>query len=247
MNLGVDNMNYRKVFLFVGIICIAVSSIALADILPNPNLNNDNTANFYDFVIFANNWQQTGTKLQGDFDDSNTIDIDDLMMFCSYWLTEYSEYQQCQGIDLDSDGIIAFEDMAKLALNWLSIGAGLSGDFDDSNLVDYNDLSVMADCWLKGSRPESVFEQFKVALAAGDVNTAVSYFTEISAENHRIFFEQVRPYLQQMVSEMGEIIFIEQHEGITYYDVLREESGQFYAYPVIFVRDEKGQWKIYDF
>ncbi len=32
------------------------------------------------------------------------------------------------------------------------------------------------------------------------------------------------------------------------YDVLRlEEDGQMYGYPVIFVRDELGDWKIMDF
>ncbi|MFH1371626.1 MAG: hypothetical protein ABII09_10130 [Planctomycetota bacterium] len=137
--------------------------------------------------------------------------------------------------------------MAKFAQNWLLTGAGLTGDFDTSNLVDCNDLSIMADCWLKGSRPVSVFEQFKAALAAGDINTAVSYFTEVSAENYRIFFEQLSPYLPQMANEMGELIFIEQKDEIAYYDLLREEGGQLYAYPVIFVKDETGQWKIYDF
>jgi hypothetical protein len=31
------------------------------------------------------------------------------------------------------------------------------------------------------------------------------------------------------------------------YDLLRQEDGQMYGYPVVFVRDEMGQWKIYDF
>ena len=31
------------------------------------------------------------------------------------------------------------------------------------------------------------------------------------------------------------------------YDLLREEDGDTYGYPVTFVRDEMGQWKISDF
>lgn len=73
--LGVDNMNKQKIFLFVAIFCIAVFGLAFADSFPNTNLNNDSIENFYDFAILANNWQQTGTGLAGDFDDSNAVDI----------------------------------------------------------------------------------------------------------------------------------------------------------------------------
>jgi len=243
-------MNNRKSFLLVGIICLAICGLALAGDIFEPtitNLNNDGSADFVDFGLFAKNWQQSGEDLAGDFDDSNTVDTDDLVVFCWYWLFGYSEYQQCQRADLDGDGVIAFEDVATFAQNWLVSGVGLAGDFDDSNIVDYNDLSIMAGCWLAGSRPEGIWEQFKAALAASDVNMSVSYFTEVSAENYRIFFEQVSSYLPQMAEEMGELIFIQQKDEIAYYDLLREEDGDTYAYPVLFVRDETGQWKIYEF
>jgi hypothetical protein len=242
-------MRNQKAFLFIGVTCLAAYGIALAYDVPNPNLNNDSRVDFADFAILAINWMQTGAGLAGDFDDSNTVDVDDLMVFCWYWLTEYSEYQQCQaqGVDLDNDGFIAFEDMAILAQNWLMTGEGLAGDFDDSNLVDYNDLWVLTDCWLKGVRPEGIWEQFKAALAAGDVKTAVSYFTEVSSESLRIFFQELEAYMPQMANEMGDLVFIKQDEEMAYYDVLREENGEIYAYPVIFTREEDGSWKIYDF
>jgi hypothetical protein len=232
--------------IITGIICISVYSIGSAYDVPNPNLDNDERVDFDDFAILSNNWMQTGAGLAGDFDDSNSVDTKDLMVFSWYWLTEYSEYQQCQQADLDIDGIIAFEDFALLAQNWLLTGEGLAGDFDDSNLVDYNDLSVMTDCWLKGTRPEGIWEQFKAALSKGDIDTAVSYIAEISAEQYRIFFEEIEAYLPQMASEMGELIFIKQDEEMAYYDVLREEDGETYGYPVIFMKED-GQWKIYDF
>ncbi|MDD5327952.1 MAG: hypothetical protein PHY02_09090 [Phycisphaerae bacterium] len=240
-------MSNSKTIIVAVIFYLLACGFVLAYDVPNPNFNNDDIVDFADFGILAINWLQSGDSLAGDFDDSNAVDIEDLLVFSWYWLTEYSEYQQCQDADLDIDGIIAFEDMALFAQNWLVTGEGLAGDFDISDLVDYNDLSVMTDCWLEGTRPGEVWEQFKTALAVGDVNLSVSYFTEISAEKYRTFFEQVQPYLPQMVNEMGELIFIEQNEEMAYYDVLREEEGQLYAYPVIFVMDEMGQWKIYDF
>jgi hypothetical protein len=53
--------------------------------------------------------------------------------------------------------------------------------------------------------------------------------------------------MPQMASEMGELIFMGQEEEIAYYDLLREEDGAVYAYPVLFVLEETGEWKIYDF
>ena len=50
-----------------------------------------------------------------------------------------------------------------------------------------------------------------------------------------------------MANEMGELIFIEKNTEMAYYDLLREEDGQIYAYPIIFGVEETGEWKIYDF
>lgn len=240
-------MDNRKFLLFVGGVFLFLCGFAWADDWTFPNLNNDDKTNFIDFALLAQNWQAEGSGLVGDLDGSGTVDIDDLMIFSWYWLTEYSQYQQCELADLDGDGIVAFEDVAVLAQNWLKEGQGLRGDFDNSDSIDCNDLSVVVDCWLEGTRPTQVWEQFKAALAASDINLAVSCFTEVSTENYRNFFEQAESYMPQMASEMSELIFMRQEEEIAYYDLLREEDGAVYAYPVLFVLEETGEWKIYDF
>ena len=224
----------------------------MAGDIPEPtvaNLNNDDSADFIDFALMSENWQQTGIGLAGDFDDSNTVDIDDLTMFCWYWLTQYSEYQQCQGTDLDIDGIIAFEDMAKLALNWLSTGVGLTGDFDDSNLVDCNDLSIMADCWLKGSRPESVWEQFKAALVVGDVNTALTFIAEASRDRYADIFQIIGANLTAYAAGMGDLILKSDSEvkGEAKYEMRHQVGSETYLFPVIFIKDENENWQIYIF
>ncbi len=149
--------------------------------------------------------------------------------------------------DLDSNDIVNFFDFAIFANNWQKSGSGLDGDFDDSGAVDNNDLATLAFFWLSGPPPLDVFESFKAALLADDVNEAVSFFAEVSAENYRLFLEQLRPYFTQMVSEMGELVFIRFDTDMAMYDLLREENGDTYGYPVAFVRDEMNQWKIYDF
>ncbi|MBN2018602.1 MAG: hypothetical protein JW749_00060 [Sedimentisphaerales bacterium] len=245
-------MNGQKFFLFIGVILLSICRLVFAaGDFPNPNLNNDETADFYDFAILANNWQQTGTSLAGDFDDSNTVDIDDLTMFCWFWLAEYSEYQQCQGmrIDLDSDGIIAFEDLAELAQNWLLSGTGLTGDFDDSNSVDCNDLSIFADCWLCGSRPESIWEQFKAALAAGDVNTALTFIAETSRDKYTEVFQIIGGRLPDYAAGMGDLILISNSEtdGIAKYEMRHQAGSETYLFPVIFRKNEQEIWQIYGF
>lgn len=240
-------MYRQKTFLFVGVICLAVYGFALAYDVPNPNLNNDERVDFADYALLASNWMQAGAGLAGDFDDSNTVDANDLMVFSWYWLTEYSEYQQCQQTDLDSDGTIAFEDVALFAQNWLLTGAGLAGDFDDSNLVDYNDLSVLTDCWLKGTRPEGIWEQFKAALAVGDVNMALAFISEASRDKYAEIFRIIEPNLADYVAGMGDLILDSKEEGKVKYEMKHQVGPETYLFPVIFIKDEQENWKIYDF
>lgn len=152
--------------------------------------------------------------------------------------------------NLNNDQFVNFKDFAILAPNWRQTAEELDGDFDNNGTVDSYDLAVIAYYWLAstiGPSPEEVFESFKTALLADDLNAALGCFTEIAAENYDPFLEQLRPYFQQMVNDMGELVLISLDNNTAVYDVLREENGDTYGYPVLFVRDEMGQWKIGDF
>jgi len=50
------------------------------------DLNNDGFANFLDYAIFANNWQKTGSGLEGDINGDNVVDSNDLEILVSSWL-----------------------------------------------------------------------------------------------------------------------------------------------------------------
>ena len=152
--------------------------------------------------------------------------------------------------NLNADQLVNFKDFAILAANWLESGDELDGDLDKSETVDIDDLAILTYYWLAsacGPSPEEIFESFKSALLADDLNTALGCFTEISAENYEPLLEQLRPYFTQMVSDMGALIFISGDDNTETYDLLREENGNTYGYPVLFVRNEMGQWKISDF
>jgi len=185
-------MYNQKISLFAAIVLAMVSTAYGIDSFPEPNsypnLNGDDIVNFVDFAIFAGNWQQSESELDGDFDGSGTVDFDDLAILAYYWLASTI-----------------------------------------------------------GPSPEEVFESFKTALLADDLNAALGCFTEIAAENYDPFLEQLRPYFSQMVNDMGDLVPISSDDNTAVYDLLREENGDTYGYPVLFVRDEMGQWKIYDF
>ncbi|MFA7486242.1 MAG: hypothetical protein WCZ89_09470, partial [Phycisphaerae bacterium] len=223
-------MRNLNTFLSFGIVYLVFSGFVVNGSIAKPisvNLNYDNRANFLDFAILANNWQQSGAGLAGDFDDNNSVDKDDLSVFCWYWLTEYSEYQQCEGIgtDLDGDGIIAFGDLAKFAQNWLLTGSGLVGDFDTSYLVDSNDLSVLADCWLKGTRPLEVWGQFKAALANGNTEPALTFIADSSKDKYEQIFQAIGSNLPDFASGMGELTLSSQDEGTAIYEMTHQDGS----------------------
>jgi len=149
--------------------------------------------------------------------------------------------------DFNGDEIVNFIDFARFADNWHESGGGLDGDFDDSGTVDANDLASFAYFWLNGPHPLDVFESFKTALLTDDVNEATSFFAEVSAEGYHLLLGELRPHFIQMVNEMGEMVFMSFDTDMVLYDLLREEDGRMYGYPVSFVRDEMGQWRMYDF
>jgi len=53
-----------------------------------PDLDEDNFVNFADFAIFAGNWLKTESGLAGDFNEDSIVDVNDLMHFSEFWLTE---------------------------------------------------------------------------------------------------------------------------------------------------------------
>ncbi|MFA5239601.1 MAG: hypothetical protein WC476_07850 [Phycisphaerae bacterium] len=145
--------------------------------------------------------------------------------------------------DLAGDAnFINFADFAVLADNWLKTGSDLAGDFDDSGLVDYNDLEVLCDFWLEGPNPEDVFELFKAALAISDVNEAVSYFAYFVADDYRDIFNENIDELENMVNNMGNLSFEYENGDIAVYEISNIAGTKFY--PVVFTRADNGKWKI---
>ena len=148
--------------------------------------------------------------------------------------------------DINSDNIVNFVDFAIFAENWQKSGDGLDGDFDDSGAVDTNDLATLAYFWLNGPHPLDVFESFKAALSVGDVNEALTFVTEISREKYAEIFQIIEPNLPDYVAGMGEMIFDRHRFGEVKYEMLHQDGELTLSFPVFFIRDENGDWKIFN-
>jgi hypothetical protein len=146
--------------------------------------------------------------------------------------------------DLNSDKMVNFVDFAIFAQNWQKSGSGLDGDFDDSGTVDTNDLATLAYFWLSGPHPLDVFESFKAALAVGDANEALTYIAEISREKYAEIFQIIEPHLSDYVAGMGELTYDRHRDGEVKYEMLHQDGELTLSFPVFFIRDENGDWKI---
>ena len=236
-------LNHR-IFLFSAAVLLLFGGFVFAEQYPSSDLNEDGFVDFADYTILAQNWQKTGTAIDGDFDDDGSVDIDDLQYLAYYWLTEH---WKCEKADFNYDGIVNFGDMTMLAENWLESGSGFVGDFDDSNTIDFYDLKTFTDCWLEGSQPEETFDSFKAALAAGDVNQAITFVADISKEKYTEILEAIEPNLPDFAAGMGAMTLTSAKPGEVKYEMLHQDGGDTYSFPVFFIKDEDNNWKIFNF
>ncbi len=149
--------------------------------------------------------------------------------------------------NLNGDEIINFIDFAIMANNWQKTGVGLAGDFDNDHKVDYNDLFILAYRWLEGPRPQTVFAQFKAALAVSDVDRALTFVSEISRDKYALIFQIIEPNLPSYAVGMGNLIFDSAEAGKEKYEMQHQVDSTTYLFPVIFIKDENGSWKIDNF
>jgi len=149
--------------------------------------------------------------------------------------------------DFNSDNIVNFGDFAVFADNWQKSGAGLDGDFDKSGAVDANDLATFSYLWLNGPHPENVFESFKAALAMADCNEALTFVAEISQNKYADIFQIFESHLTDYASGMGGLTFERQRNGEVIYEMLHQDDGQTLLFPVSFIREEDGYWRLFNF
>lgn len=92
--------------------------------------------------------------------------------------------------------------------------------------------------------PLSVFRQFRSALLADDLDKVVSCFVSYKQAVYAEFYKKLRPYFQKMAEDMKGLALKSRRENIVECELLRQEGDSISAYPIIFVKDEDGNWWI---
>ena len=99
-----------------------------------------------------------------------------------------------------------------------------------------------------GASPVDVWEQFKAALLADDIDAALSFIGSWRRKNYAKIFKQIRPHLKEYVEGMGDLIPSSQDAGSAVYELpTTDPNGNTLLFPVHFIMGEDGTWKIENF
>jgi hypothetical protein len=87
----------------------------------------------------------------------------------------------------------------------------------------------------------------KTALEAENIEAAMPYFVSRSQEKYRAIFQDLQPSLSQIFASIESLHLLSVGNDEAEVEALRTEGGIVYSYPVIFMRDETGMWKLWGF
>ncbi len=92
------------------------------------------------------------------------------------------------------------------------------------------------------------WEGMKSALMAGNMDAALSYFMPGNQEKFRQIFTALgQTKINAIFSGISSIRLAKNYETVASCGAMRAEAGGTYSYPLIFVKDNYGIWKIYEF
>ncbi|MBN1787636.1 MAG: right-handed parallel beta-helix repeat-containing protein, partial [Sedimentisphaerales bacterium] len=165
-------------------------------------------SNRVDIGFHHPNWDYSNagtTTLRADFDNSLTVDFNDLSFFTDYWLFDYNNAEEVWWWDWDDSGKIDFGDLAVVAEYWLSpfdfseftdfarqwqkgVDYRLFDtrpDLNADNIVDFEDFTVLASEWRQtGDAEPNLVPVISGNSNNGYVEVGVSGFT---SDTQRVF------------------------------------------------------------
>ncbi len=155
--------------------------------------------------------------------------------------------------DLDGDGIEDINMTDPVLTGWyyqytggyfptVTVTDTLGNTYTETTIV--NVLSpIDMDALLK-----SKWEGMKTALVSGDIETALTYFVAASRDRYRQVFTGLGGVkINSIFSSISEIKLYTLYEQVAECGAIRIESRGTYSYPLTFVQDENGIWKIIGF
>jgi hypothetical protein len=91
-----------------------------------------------------------------------------------------------------------------------------------------------------------IWSAVKTKLAAGDIEGALHYFADGSKGEYRKIFKEMGADIDHIVST-GQIEIESIDDQVAECGVDRLENGETFSYPITFVKDRGGTWKILGF
>ena len=91
---------------------------------------------------------------------------------------------------------------------------------------------------------KSKWEGMKNALIAGDIEGAISFFEQGSQDTYRKQFTALRPILNSIANDMGQINLVRIEDNSAEYEIITTRNGVTYSLHLLFVKDKDGLWRI---
>jgi hypothetical protein len=129
-----------------------------------------------------------------------------------------------------------------LYLTTVTVTDTAGNHFTDTTIVNVvNSIDIDNIC-------KAVWNGMKTALLAGNIDGALGYFTEPGKERYRQAFTAVgSANINSIFTSITELRFKNTYGPVAEYLALRTEPDGTFAYPVTFVQDENGIWRIMGF
>jgi glucose/arabinose dehydrogenase len=156
-------------------------------------------------------------------------------------------------LDRDSDGSADFEGAAIDGPTFVYDRPGvyvatLRATTSDGQVLTFRTSVEVYDRAVLDARLQTVWSGFDAALRAGDVPAVASLIHGGRRAAWQQYYSQLAPQdLSAEADALGAITLVEVGRGGAEYELLREENGQVFSYPVVFVADSDGRWRLWQF
>jgi flagellar hook assembly protein FlgD len=166
---------------------------------------------------------------------------------------EISETASSYQMDFDGDGANDYTGVSYENINFIYILEDIyfpTVTVTDSSGNAFSDaIAIPVLPWVDTLRLlQSKWEAMKTALIAGDIDTAVSYFAEDEQDEYMNYFTQLSSNdINSIYSSIVRLRINSVTDNIAQCSAIRSESTGTYSYPVIFIKDGEGIWRINGF
>jgi hypothetical protein len=156
-------------------------------------------------------------------------------------------------LDQDSNGTADFEGMSLDGLSFVYNQPGiyvatLRATTPDGQVLTYQTSVEVYDRAALSARVQAVWSGFTTALKAGDVARAVSFIHGVRRAAWQGYYTQLLPAeLAEDAALFTAIELVSVGRGGAEYELLREEDGQIFSYPIVFAADIDGRWRLWQF